>query len=136
MSSSNALWRSSWEKYPERPNRLSINVTLFATLNCRRLEQFGCNYDHIGIFLKTFPSRPHTDLLETLLDEIVEGASRMNWSRCMPGLGYETRHLQRDRGRRRGSLPHPRRMDLEVDAGHARYPEQDLASVRCWRNAS
>jgi 7,8-dihydroneopterin aldolase/epimerase/oxygenase len=62
-----------WEKYPERPNRLSINVTLFATLNRRRLEQFGyINYDHIRDFLKTFPSRPHTDLLEILLDEIVD----------------------------------------------------------------
>jgi dihydroneopterin aldolase len=62
-----------WEKHPERPNRLSINVTMFAKLNCRRIEQFGyIDYDHIRDFLKTFPGRPHTDLLETLLDEIIE----------------------------------------------------------------
>lgn len=73
MSSSNATVAFiPGRNYPERPNRLSINVTLFATLNCRP-EQFGyINYDHIRDFLKTFPSRPHTDLLETLLDEIVE----------------------------------------------------------------
>jgi dihydroneopterin aldolase len=63
----------AWEKHPERPNRLSISVTLFAELNCRRIEQFGyIDYDQIRDFLKTFPTRPHTDLLETLLDEIVE----------------------------------------------------------------
>jgi 7,8-dihydroneopterin aldolase/epimerase/oxygenase len=62
-----------WEKHPERPNRLSISVSLFAKLNSRRIEQFGyIDYDRIRDFLKTFPARPHTDLLETLLDEIVE----------------------------------------------------------------
>jgi dihydroneopterin aldolase len=63
----------AWEKHPERPNRLSISVTLFAKLDCRRLDRFGyIDYDRIRDFLKTFPSRPHTDLIETLLDEIVE----------------------------------------------------------------
>lgn len=62
-----------WEKFPERPNRLSVNVTLFAQLNERRLEQFGfIDYDHIRDFLRTLPTRPHTDLLETLLDAIIE----------------------------------------------------------------
>lgn len=62
-----------WEQYPERPNRLSIDVTLFARLAHRRLEQFGyVDYDQIRNFLKGFPSRPHTPLLETLLDEIVD----------------------------------------------------------------
>jgi dihydroneopterin aldolase len=63
----------AWERHPERPNRLSISITLFANLHCRRIEQFGyIDYDQIRDFLKTFPTRPHTDLLETLLDEIVE----------------------------------------------------------------
>jgi dihydroneopterin aldolase len=62
-----------WEQHPERPNRLSINVTLFAALRTRRVEQSGfIDYDNIRNFLKQFPSRPHTPLLETLLDEIVE----------------------------------------------------------------
>jgi dihydroneopterin aldolase len=61
-----------WEQHPERPNRLSINVTLFASLRTRRLEQFGyIDYDSIRDFLRQFPARPHTALLETLLDEIV-----------------------------------------------------------------
>jgi dihydroneopterin aldolase len=62
-----------WERHPERPNRLSIDVTLFAKLRERRLSEFGyINYDHIRDFLKQFPTRPHTGLLETLLDEIVD----------------------------------------------------------------
>jgi 7,8-dihydroneopterin aldolase/epimerase/oxygenase len=61
-----------WERHPERPNKLSIDVTLFAKLRERRLSEFGyINYDHIRDFLKQFPTRPHTELLETLLDEIV-----------------------------------------------------------------
>lgn len=62
-----------WERHPERPNRLSINVTLYAKLSHRRLAEFGyVDYDDLRNFLKSFPSRPHTPLLETLLDEIVD----------------------------------------------------------------
>jgi 7,8-dihydroneopterin aldolase/epimerase/oxygenase len=62
-----------WERHPERPNRLAIDVTLFAKLHERRLQQFGyIDYDQIRNFLKELPARPHTDLLETLLDEIVD----------------------------------------------------------------
>lgn len=62
-----------WERHPERPNKLSIDVTLFAKLRHRRLQEFGyIDYDQIHDFLKQFPARPHTDLLETLLDEIVD----------------------------------------------------------------
>ncbi len=62
-----------WEQHPERPNKLSIDVTLFAKLEHRRLEQFGyIDYDGIRDFLRQFPNRAHTPLLETLLDEIVE----------------------------------------------------------------
>jgi 7,8-dihydroneopterin aldolase/epimerase/oxygenase len=62
-----------WEQHPERPNRLSINVTLYAKLGHRRLAEFGyIDYDDLRNFLKGFPSRPHTPLLETLLDEIVD----------------------------------------------------------------
>lgn len=62
-----------WEQYPERPNKLSIDISLFAKLEHRRLAEFGyIDYDQIRQFLKAFPERPHTPLLETLLDEIVD----------------------------------------------------------------
>jgi 7,8-dihydroneopterin aldolase/epimerase/oxygenase len=62
-----------WEQHPERPNKLSIDISLFAKLAHRRIAAFGfIDYDHIRNFLKQFPDRPHTPLLETLLDEIVD----------------------------------------------------------------
>jgi 7,8-dihydroneopterin aldolase/epimerase/oxygenase len=62
-----------WEQHPERPNKLSIDISLFAKLEHRRLSTFGyIDYDGIRAFLKAFPDRPHTPLLETLLDEIVD----------------------------------------------------------------
>jgi dihydroneopterin aldolase len=62
-----------WEQHPERPNKLSIDISLFAKLEHRRLATFGyIDYDHIRDFLKGFAEREHTPLLETLLDEIVD----------------------------------------------------------------
>ena len=62
-----------WEQHPERPNKLSIDISLFAKLEHRSLATFGyIDYDHIRDFLKGFPEREHTPLLETLLDEIVD----------------------------------------------------------------
>jgi dihydroneopterin aldolase len=62
-----------WEKHPERPTRLRISVDLFVPL-----QQPGpiadakiVDYDRIRQFIRSLSSRPHTDLLETLVDEIV-----------------------------------------------------------------
>jgi dihydroneopterin aldolase len=58
---------------PERHRLGAYNVTLYAKLSHRRLAEFGyIDYDDLRSFLKGFPSRPHTPLLETLLDEIVD----------------------------------------------------------------
>jgi 7,8-dihydroneopterin aldolase/epimerase/oxygenase len=62
----------AWERHPERPNRLKITVEMFASLRPGPMEPSPIiNYDHVRDFLKTFPSLPHTDLLETIVDEIV-----------------------------------------------------------------
>jgi 7,8-dihydroneopterin aldolase/epimerase/oxygenase len=61
-----------WERHPERPNKLTINIDLYAPLRNGPMEPQGyIDYDHIRDFLKSFPKRPHTELLETLVDEIV-----------------------------------------------------------------
>jgi dihydroneopterin aldolase len=66
-----------WEQHPERPNRLTVNVDLYAPLGEGPMEaQEYINYDHIRDFLKEFPARPHTRLLETIVDEIVEQCFR------------------------------------------------------------
>ena len=62
-----------WERFPERPNRLRISVDLFLRLPPGRLDPAKnfVDYDSLRDFLRSFPSRPHVDLLETLVDDIV-----------------------------------------------------------------
>ena len=64
-----------WERHPERPTRLIVNVEMFAPL-LRPLSaetpETILDYDPIRLALKSWPARPHTPLLETLLHELVE----------------------------------------------------------------
>jgi len=64
-----------WEQHPERPTRLVVNIEMFALLDGGGLqaetEARIIDYDHIRDTLKTWRTRPHTLLLETLLDEVV-----------------------------------------------------------------
>lgn len=58
-----------WERHPGRPSRLLVNVEMFA-------PSFGpddafIDYDPIREALRAWPGRPHTDLLETLAEELV-----------------------------------------------------------------
>lgn len=63
-----------WERHPERPQRVIVNVELFAPLD----RPFGgsdvaavLDYDPIRKALRSWPQRDHTDLIETLLEELV-----------------------------------------------------------------
>lgn len=61
-----------WERHPERPNRLKISVEMFAHLVSGPMGAAAfIDYDRIRNYLKSFPSLPHTDFLETIADEIV-----------------------------------------------------------------
>lgn len=60
-----------WERHPERPTRLVVNVEMFARLDGPAALGL-IDYDPVRQSLKSWPSRPHTDLLETLIDELVE----------------------------------------------------------------
>ena len=63
-----------WERHPERPTRLIVNVEMFAPLTRPLSEETPetiVDYDPIRAALKAWPSRPHTKLLETLLHELV-----------------------------------------------------------------
>jgi dihydroneopterin aldolase len=64
-----------WERHPERPTRLIVNVEMFAPL-VRPLSAESTDsivdYDPLREALKAWPTRPHTPLLETLLHELVE----------------------------------------------------------------
>jgi dihydroneopterin aldolase len=60
-----------WERHPERPTRLLVNVELYAPAEDRADTGPLIDYDPIRAALKQWPSRPHTDRLETLAEELV-----------------------------------------------------------------
>src|SRR5690348_9282423 len=62
-----------WEMHPERPTRLLVNVEMFVPLDPLPAEENAAtivDYDLIRNALRTWPQRPHTPLLETLVDEL------------------------------------------------------------------
>jgi 7,8-dihydroneopterin aldolase/epimerase/oxygenase len=63
-----------WEQYPERPNRLIVNVDMFAQLKHgeRAPGENIINYDLIRDHIKTWPNRPHTLYLEDLVEELID----------------------------------------------------------------
>ena len=63
-----------WERHPERLTRLVVNAEMFVPFGGRPREEHPgafVDYDRIRDALKAWPSREHTPLLETLLDEVV-----------------------------------------------------------------
>lgn len=62
-----------WELHPERPQRLIVNVELFAHAvpGVRASRDTIIDYDHIHDALKAWPTRAHVPLLETLVEEVV-----------------------------------------------------------------
>ena len=63
-----------WERHAERPTRLVVNVEMFAHDDGAEPDTPATiiDYDAVRAALKRWPGRPHTDLLETLLEELVE----------------------------------------------------------------
>lgn len=57
-----------WERHPERPTRLIVDVEILAY--CEDGGPPFIDYDRIRDYLKTWATRPHTDLLETLLEDL------------------------------------------------------------------
>ncbi|BCW88600.1 hypothetical protein sos41_17410 [Alphaproteobacteria bacterium SO-S41] len=63
-----------WERHPERLQRIVVNVELFAHL-ARPFSGSGVeavvNYDAIRDELRGWSKREHTDLIETLVEELI-----------------------------------------------------------------
>ncbi len=57
-----------WERHAQRPTRLLVNVEMFAAH-----DPHGAfiDYDPVRDAIRSWPGRPHTDLLETLAEELV-----------------------------------------------------------------
>jgi dihydroneopterin aldolase len=61
-----------WERFPERPTRLIVNIDLFAPLTVLHADGGDIlDYDRLRAHLKTWPGRPHVETLETLVEELV-----------------------------------------------------------------
>jgi dihydroneopterin aldolase len=63
-----------WEMHPERPNRVIVNVEMFARPlpeGARESRASLIDYDPIRAALRQWPGRPHVPLLETLAEELV-----------------------------------------------------------------
>jgi dihydroneopterin aldolase len=63
-----------WELHPEKPTRLWVEVDLYALNPPRRpaaLHQV-IDYDRLRNYVRTWQHKPHTPLLETLAEELVE----------------------------------------------------------------
>lgn len=58
----------AWERHPERPTRLLVDVEMLAPTPGTAPM---IDYDPIREALRAWPQRAHTDLLETLAEELV-----------------------------------------------------------------
>jgi dihydroneopterin aldolase len=64
--------RHAWERHAERPTRLIVDVEMLApTEGPAGDADHLIDYDIVRDALRAWPGRPHTDLLETLADELI-----------------------------------------------------------------
>ncbi|MEJ0045024.1 MAG: dihydroneopterin aldolase [Rhodospirillales bacterium] len=61
--------RHAWERHAERPTRLIVDVDLLAPTDGATVPLI--DYDVVRDALKSWPGQPHTELLETLAEQIV-----------------------------------------------------------------
>ncbi len=65
----------AWEQHAERPNRLLVNVDLYAhlpPLSERPTADTLVDYDPVRQFVRAWSTREHTAYLETLGDELTQ----------------------------------------------------------------
>jgi dihydroneopterin aldolase len=61
-----------WERHAEKPQRIVVNVDMYAAPQPRRgKEPSVVDYDPIRAALRKWPRRKHTVFIETLLEELV-----------------------------------------------------------------
>ncbi len=62
-----------WERHPEKPQRIVVNVELYAAPQTTRYKHVSSvvDYDYVREALRKWPRRRHTVFIETLLDELV-----------------------------------------------------------------
>ena len=63
-----------WERHPEKPQRIVINVEMYARPAPRRAKNVSSvvDYDYVRDALRKWPRRKHTVFIESLLEELVK----------------------------------------------------------------
>src|SRR5512143_3190173 len=63
-----------WERPPEKPQRVIINVEMYAAPRKKRIKGVSSvvDYDYVRDALRKWPRRKHTVFIESLLDELVK----------------------------------------------------------------
>jgi len=64
----------AWERHPEKPQRLVINVDLYSDdphPHTGTEVSSVVDYDYLRDALRAWPARPHTELIETLVEEVI-----------------------------------------------------------------
>lgn len=62
-----------WERHPERPTRLIVNVEMFAAWPLPQAGDEGgfIDYDRVRDHVASWRERDHVELLETLVEELI-----------------------------------------------------------------
>lgn len=117
-----------WEMHPERPARLIVNVEMFVPLPDAAADETAdtiVNYDPIRDALRTWPQRPHTRLLETLVDELADlclahpRVTACRVSIMKPDIFNEAEGAGLEVYRTRGADQHPAAVPAMTDRRHA-----------------
>jgi len=63
----------AWERHPERPTRLIVNVEMFAVWPLPKAGAEGgfIDYDRVRDHVASWRERDHVELLETLVEELI-----------------------------------------------------------------
>lgn len=63
-----------WERHPEKPQRIVINVEMYAAPQSRQVKGVTAivDYDYVRNAIRKWPRRKHTVFIETLLEELVK----------------------------------------------------------------
>ena len=63
-----------WERHPEKPQRIVINVEMYAAPRAGRASDVSSvvDYDYVRSEIRKWPRRKHTVFIETLLEDLVK----------------------------------------------------------------
>lgn len=61
----------AWEQHPEKPQKIVVNIDMYADDEPFAPGAAVIDYDHVRDAIRSWPARPHTLHIETLLEDLV-----------------------------------------------------------------